>query len=68
MVEFKICTYLVHLSFLPQNHAVGAGDKEGDMEYVMKLDKMMVTKFNDILIVCFTVRMPGNNISIFKIN
>ena len=63
MVQFKI-----HSSSLPQNHAVGAGDKEGDMEYVMKLDKMMVTKFNDILIVCFTVRMPGNSISIFQIN
>jgi len=45
--------------FREMNHAVGAGDKEGDMEYVMKLDKMMVTKFNDILIVCFTLRMPG---------
>ena len=47
---------------IPQNHAVGAGNKEEIKEYVMKLDKTMVTEFNDILIVCFTLRMPGNNI------
>ena len=31
----------------------------------MKLDKTMVTEFNDILIVCFTLHMPGNNINLF---
>ena len=44
----------------PQNHAVNAGNKEQIKEYVMKLDKIMVTEFNDILIVCFALRMPGN--------
>ena len=29
------------------------------MDYVMVLDKMMVTEFNDILIVCFTLGMRG---------
>jgi len=45
--------------FLEMNHAVGAGNKEEIKEYVMKLDKTMVTEFNDILIVCFTLRMSG---------
>ena len=59
MVQFKICfSYLTS----PQNHAVGAGNKEEMKEYVMKLDKTMVTEFKDILIVCFTLRMPGNDI------
>lgn len=46
-------------NFLKMNHAVNAGNKEQIKEYVMKLDKIMVTEFNDILIVCFALRMPG---------
>ena len=42
-----------------QNHDVGAGDKKGAMEYVISLDKIMVTEFQDFLVVCFTLGMPG---------
>jgi len=45
--------------FRAMNHEVGAGEKEGEMDYVVSLDKIMVTEFNDILIVCFTLGMPG---------
>ena len=46
-------------STMIQNHDVGAGDKKGDMEYVISLDKIMVTEFQDFLVVCFTLGMPG---------
>ena len=46
-------------SMMIQNHDVGAGDKQGDMEYVISLDKIMVTEFQDFLVVCFTLGMPG---------
>ena len=46
-------------SMMIQNHDVGAGDKKGDMEYVISLDKIMVTEFQDFLVVCFTLGMPG---------
>ena len=42
-----------------QNHDVGAGDKKGHMEYVISLDKIMVTEFQDFLVVCFTLGMQG---------
>jgi len=45
--------------FREMNHDVGAGDKKGDMEYVISLDKIMVTEFQDFLVVCFTLGMPG---------
>ena len=50
---------LLILSMMIQNHDVGAGDKKGDMEYVISLDKIMVTEFQDFLVVCFTLGMPG---------
>ena len=63
MVQFQIS--FCYLITAPQNDEVGAGNKEEIKEYVMKLDKTMVTEFNDILIVCFTLHMPGNNINLF---
>ena len=63
MVKLQWSGVFIDLS--PQNHAVGAGDKEGEMKEVMNLDKIMVTEFNDFLIVCFTLGMPGNTVLFF---